>query len=140
GPHMGAYWMSPTADDIRAMNRMQRQRVVGFTVGRENVGSVQFKVPVDLSNINLDDLFGTIVILEPRSATVYPNAAKKPPMGKGLNVPALISLEHSWPRGGPTIKGRRLERHIERLKSIPDTTFESYDPETGVWAFSVEHF
>jgi len=136
----GAYWMSPTADDIRAMNRMQRQRVVGFTVGRENVGSVQFKVPVDLSNINLDDLFGTIVILEPRSATVYPNAAKKPPMGKGLNVPALISLEHSWPRGGPTIKGRRLERHIERLKSIPDTTFESYDPETGVWAFSVEHF
>ena len=137
----GAYWMSPTAEDIRAMNRMQRQRVHDFTVGRENVGSVTFKVPVDLSNINLDELFDGIIVLVPRSATVYPVAAKKPPVGKGLNVPAIISLEHSYPRGGVATTGRRLERHIERLKtSIPDTTFESYDKETGVWTFSVEHF
>jgi nuclear pore complex protein Nup98-Nup96 len=137
----GAYWMSPTTEDIRTMNRMQRQRVSDFTVGRENVGSVTFKVPVDLSNINLDELFDNIVVLVPRSATVYPVAAKKPPVGKGLNVPAMISLEHSYPRGGPSTTGRRLERHIERLKTaIPDTTFDSYDKETGVWTFSVEHF
>lgn len=137
----GAYWMSPTAEEIRAMNRMQRQRVSDFTVGRENVGSVTFKVPVDLSNINLDELFDNIVVLVPRSATVYPVAAKKPPVGKGLNVPAVISLEHSYPRGGLSTTGRRLERHIERLRTaIPDTTFESYDRETGVWTFSVEHF
>ncbi|KAL2162192.1 hypothetical protein VTH06DRAFT_7105 [Thermothelomyces fergusii] len=137
----GAYWMSPSAEEIRAMNRMQRQRVSDFTVGRENVGSVTFKVPVDLSNINLDEIFDGIVILVPRSATVYPVAAKKPPVGKGLNVPAVISLEHSYPRGGLATTGRRLERHIERLKTaIPDTTFESYDKETGVWTFSVEHF
>jgi nuclear pore complex protein Nup98-Nup96 len=137
----GAYWMSPTAEEIRAMNRMQRQKVSDFTVGRENVGSVTFKVPVDLSNINLDDIFEGIVVLVPRSATVYPIAAKKPPVGKGLNVPAVISLENSYPRGGPATTGRRLERHIERLKTaIADTTFESYDKETGVWTFSVEHF
>jgi nuclear pore complex protein Nup98-Nup96 len=137
----GAYWMSPSIEDIRAMNRMQRQRVSDFTVGRENVGSVTFKIPVDLSNINLDELFDGIVILAPRSATVYPVAAKKPPVGKGLNVPAIISLEHSYPRGGLATTGRRLERHIERLKTaIPDTTFDSYDKETGVWTFSVEHF
>ncbi|KAK4158359.1 hypothetical protein C8A00DRAFT_28640 [Chaetomidium leptoderma] len=137
----GAYWMSPSAEDIRAMNRMQRQKVSDFTVGRENVGSVTFRVPVDLSNINLDELFDGIVVLVPRSATVYPVAAKKPPVGKGLNVPAIISLEHSFPRGGLATTGRRLERHIERLKTaIPDTTFESYDKETGVWTFSVEHF
>ncbi len=137
----GGYWMSPTAEDIRAMNRMQRQKVSNFTVGRENVGSVTFKVPVDLSNINLDELFDGIVVLVPRSATVYPVAAKKPPVGKGLNVPAIISLEHSYPRGGLATTGRRLERHIERLKTaIPDTTFDSYDKETGVWTFSVEHF
>ncbi|KAL2149362.1 hypothetical protein VTH82DRAFT_8710 [Thermothelomyces myriococcoides] len=137
----GAYWMSPSAEEIRSMNRMQRQRVSDFTVGRENVGSVTFKVPVDLSNINLDEIFDGIVILVPRSATVYPVAAKKPPVGKGLNVPAVISLEHSYPRGGLSTTGRRLERHIERLKTaIPDTKFESYDKETGVWTFSVEHF
>ncbi|KAK4665853.1 hypothetical protein QC763_409030 [Podospora pseudopauciseta] len=136
----GEYWMSPSLEDIRAMNRTQRQKVVDFTVGRVHVGNVQFKVPVDLSNINVDEIIDNIVILVPRSATVYPVAAKKPPVGKGLNVPALISLEHSWPRGGRDVSGRRLEKHIQKLKAIPDTTFEDYDPETGVWQFSVEHF
>ncbi|KAK4199757.1 nuclear protein 96-domain-containing protein [Triangularia verruculosa] len=136
----GEYWMSPSLEELRAMNRMQRQKVVDFTVGRVHVGNVQFKVPVDLSNINVDEIVENIVILVPRSATVYPVAAKKPPVGKGLNVPAIISLEHSWPRGGREVSGRRLEKHIQKLKSIPDTTFEDYDPETGVWQFSVEHF
>ncbi|KXX75820.1 hypothetical protein MMYC01_207699, partial [Madurella mycetomatis] len=136
----GAYWMSPTADEIRAMNRMQRQRVANFTVGRENVGSVRFKVPVDLSNINVDELFDNLVVLKLRRATVYPNPAKKPPVGKGLNVPSVISLEHSYPRGWPNQPRRRLESHIQKLKAMPDTTFESYDNDTGVWVFSVEHF
>ncbi|EXF76657.1 nucleoporin autopeptidase [Colletotrichum fioriniae PJ7] len=139
----GAYWMSPTKEALANMNRMQRQQVTNFTVGRDNVGSVRFKVPVDLSNIDLDEIFGGIVILETRSATVYPIAAKKPPVGKGLNVPALISLEQSWPRGRdkrPSNDAKRFNKHIERLKRIEDTTFESYNTDTGVWKFSVEHF
>jgi len=142
----GSYWMYPTKDAILDMNRMQRQKVADFTVGRENVGSVRFKVPVDLSSIDLDQLFNNIVILEPRSATVYPVSAKKPPVGKGLNVPAQISLEQSWPRAKDKRtplqdkNGNRFNKHIERLKRIPDTTFESYDKDTGVWSFSVEHF
>lgn len=140
----GEYWMQPTRDELQNMNRMQRQRVDNFTVGRENVGFVRFKVPVDISNIELDDLCGGIIQLEPRSATVYPVQAKKPPVGKGLNVPAQISLEQSWPRGGRdkriTSDPKRFNKHIDRLKRIPDTTFESYDKDTGVWAFGVEHF
>ncbi|KAK0641102.1 nuclear protein 96-domain-containing protein [Cercophora newfieldiana] len=137
----GEYWMSPPIEELRAMNRNQLKKVANFVVGRENVGSVAFRVPVDLTGINVDELFDEIVVLQTRSATVYPNPAKKPPVGKGLNVPALISLEHSYPRGGPATTGRKLERHIERLRTqIPDTTFESYDKETGVWNFTVEHF
>ncbi|KAM0499609.1 hypothetical protein D7B24_001181 [Verticillium nonalfalfae] len=139
----GMYWMSPKQDVISSMNRMQRQKVANFTVGRDNVGYVSFKVPVDLTSIDLDEIFGGIVVLETRSATVYPNAAKKPPVGKGLNVPATISLDQSWPRGRdkrPTIDQKRLNKHIERLKKIPDTTFVDYNSETGVWKFSVEHF
>ncbi|KAK4454119.1 hypothetical protein QBC34DRAFT_375914 [Podospora aff. communis PSN243] len=137
----GEYWMSPPIEELRAMNRNQLKKVANFVVGRENVGSVSFKVPVDLTGVNLDELFGEVVVLTTRSATVYPIQAKKPPVGKGLNVPALISLEHSYPRGGLATTGRKLERHIERLRTqIPDTTFESYDKETGVWNFSVEHF
>ncbi|KAM0272535.1 hypothetical protein ACHAQH_008695 [Verticillium albo-atrum] len=139
----GTYWMSPKQDVISSMNRMQRQKVANFTVGRDNVGYVSFKVPVDLSNIDLDEIFSGIVVLETRSATVYPNSSKKPPVGKGLNVPATISLDQSWPRGRdkrPSADQKRLNKHIERLKKIPDTTFVDYNSDTGVWKFSVEHF
>jgi len=136
----GEYWSSPPIEEIRLMNRQQLKKV-NLEIGRENIGSVKFEVPVDLSGINLDELFDDIVILETRTATVYPNPAKKPPVGKGLNVPALISLEHSYPRGGLGATGRRLEKHIEKLQThIPGTKFVNYDKETGVWEFTVEHF
>lgn len=140
----GKYWMEPSREELQNMNRIQRQRIDNFTVGRENVGSITFKIPVDISGIDLDELCGGIIQLEPRSATVYPIAAKKPPVGKGLNVPARISLEQSWPRGGRDRRvasdPKRFNKHIERLKRIVDTTFESYDVDSGVWTFSVEHF
>lgn len=142
----GAYWMRPTKEEIQNMNRVQRQKVVDFTVGREHVGQIRFRVPVDLSSIDIDDLIGGIVILVTRSATVYPNPAKKPPVGKGLNVPAEIALEQSWPRGRDkkTIvhdkSGHRLNKHVERLRRIEGTDFAGYDENTGVWIFTVEHF
>ncbi|KAM0251552.1 hypothetical protein ACHAP5_001559 [Fusarium lateritium] len=140
----GQYWMSPPLEDLENLNRMQRQKVDGFTVGRDNVGYVSFKVPVDISNIDLADLCGNLIVLEPRSATVYPISAKKPPVGKGLNVPARIALEQSWPRGGRDKRvasdPKKFNKHIERLKRIENTTFESYDKDTGIWVFSVEHF
>lgn len=136
----GDYWMQPSKEEIQNMNRMQRQNVTDFTVGRKNIGNVRFRVPVDLSNIDLDDIFEGLVVLHPRSCTVYPNPAKKPAMGKGLNVPAEITLEQSWPRGRDKAGSRGLSKHVERLKRIPDTGFVSYNPETGVWVFTVEHF
>ncbi|KAK7738554.1 hypothetical protein SLS53_006074 [Cytospora paraplurivora] len=142
----GAYWTSPTKEEILKMNRVQRSAIDSFTVGRENVGQVQFRVAVDLTNIDLEEITGGIVVLETRSCTVYPVAAKKPPVGKGLNVPSVISLEHSWPRGRdkrtPLAEksGRHFNKHVERLKRIPDTKFIDYDADTGVWTFEVEHF
>jgi nuclear pore complex protein Nup98-Nup96 len=136
----GEYWMSPTKEEIQNMNRVQRQKVADLTVGRENIGYVKFKVPVDLTSIDLDAVCGGIVVLTPRSATVYPNPTKKPPMGKGLNVPALIGLLSAWPRASRTGKSSSVTKHVERLKMIKDTKFEKYVPETGEWVFSVEHF
>lgn len=139
---LGDYWMEPSKEEIQNMNRVQRQKVQNFTVGRQNSGWVKFKVPVDLTNIDLDNLYDNIVVLEIRSCTVYPNPAKKPAVGKGLNVPSLINLENSWPRAAKT-RGKAntsLAKHIERLKRIEGTTFENYNKETGEWTFSVEHF
>lgn len=140
----GAYWTNPPVQELHAMNRVQRQKIDNLEVGRENIGSIQFKLPVDLSGLEVDDLLGKIIQLEPRSATVYPVTAKKPPVGKGLNVPARITLEQSWPRSGRDKRvasdPKRFNKHVERLKRIPDTEFESYDKDTGVWVFHVEHF
>ena len=136
----GEYYMQPSLDELQSMNRIQRQTVADFTVGRDNIGKITFKVPVDLSNVDFDDLQGKTIKLEPRSATVYPDQNTKPPIGKGLNVPARITLEQSWPRNARERNSKRLEKHIERLKRIPDTTFESYNKDNGVWVFSVEHF
>ncbi|KAK0707412.1 nuclear protein 96-domain-containing protein [Lasiosphaeris hirsuta] len=123
----GSYWMSPSKEEINMLNRKQREKVPNFTVGREKVGSVSFKVPVDLSTINVDELCDNIVVLIPRSATVYPNPGTKPPL-------------HSYPRGGLRTSGSRLAKHISKLESMQDTTFLSYEKETGVWTFQVEHF
>ncbi|KAI0188701.1 nuclear protein 96-domain-containing protein [Astrocystis sublimbata] len=136
----GNYWMSPTKDELQNMNRVQRQKVADLTVGRQNVGFVKFKVPVDLTAIDIETICDKIVLLTPRSATVYPVSVKKPPVGKGLNVPALISLEHAWPRASRNGRPTSVKKHVDRLKKIEDTTFESYNPETGEWSFSVEHF
>lgn len=146
GKEAGKYWMSPTREELQKMNRVQLSQVSDFTVGRENVGHVRFKVPVDLTNIDIDKIPGEIVVLETRSCTVYPDNIKKAPMGKGLNVPSEISLLYSWPRnmdkktGLPIKGGRYLEKHIRKLKNSPDTTFVSYNPEDGNWTFTVEHF
>ncbi|KAI9049105.1 hypothetical protein LZ554_006953 [Drepanopeziza brunnea f. sp. 'monogermtubi'] len=135
----GQYWMKPSREEIENMTREERKAVTGFTVGRNGVGSVSFKSAVDLTNINLDDIYDNIVVLVPRSATVYPNPAKKPPVGKGLNLPSLISLENSWPRG-KTGSNVRFAKHIEKLKQVKDTTFVDYIKDTGAWIFTVEHF
>ncbi|KUJ21806.1 uncharacterized protein LY89DRAFT_681200 [Mollisia scopiformis] len=142
----GEYWMKPTKAEIEGMSRVQRSKVEGFTIGRKGIGHIRFNVPVDLTKLNIDDIIGNIVTLNIRSATVYSNPAKKPPMGQGLNVPATIALENSWPRKKdlktPTGEksGTRFKKHIERLKKVPDTNFLSYDKDSGIWEFSVEHF
>lgn len=142
----GEYWMSPSKTELEKMNRVQRQRVSNLIVGRYGVGSVQFDVPVDLTSINLDDIMDGIVKIEVRQVTVYPDNHKKPPMGKGLNVPSTIILENSWPRKKdrktPLIdkSGIRLQKHIDKLKKVEDTEFVDYDMLTGTWTFRVPHF
>ncbi len=144
GPVVGEYWMRPSKEQLQKMPREQLKRVSNFEVGRSGCGSVRFLAPVDLTTVDLDQIFGRIVQIQTRSLTVYPDDT--PEVGKGLNVRARITLEDSWPRGKGgrgTVRdtsGPRVERHINRLQRIEDTHFESYNPTTGVWVFTVEHF
>ncbi|KAF2434423.1 hypothetical protein EJ08DRAFT_646401 [Tothia fuscella] len=141
----GSYWMRPSVQEINQMTPTQKKNFQGLTVGREGCGKVTFS-RVDLNSVNIKDIMGKIVVFETRSCTVYGDNAGvvKPPQGQGLNVRSTISLENSWPRvhEGRTLvlekKGARVEKHLKRLKRLPDTKFISY--ENGVWTFEVEHF
>ncbi|KAI9789260.1 MAG: Nuclear pore complex protein Nup98-Nup96 [Peltula sp. TS41687] len=143
---IGEYWMSPSMEDLKKMSREDLKHVNGLKIGRRGCGSVEFQTPVDLTTIDLDKIIDVIVVIITRSCTVYPDASVKPEVGKGLNVPARITLENSWPRSD---RGRRevfersgpkYEKHLTRLQRVEMTHFESYDPETGTWIFTVDHF
>ncbi len=59
-----------------------------FVVGREEVGEVQFLLPVDLVGMDLDN----VVEIEKGKIQVYglEGQAAAPALGKGLNVPAML--------------------------------------------------
>ncbi|KAL9103589.1 MAG: hypothetical protein Q9163_001391 [Psora crenata] len=142
----GDYWMTPSKNEIQKMTKEQRRHVSGFQVGRVGCGKVEFNEPVDLTNINLEDIYGNLVVIELRSLTVYPDQSKKPALGKGLNVPSTIYLENSWPRArdrkSPSYEtsGPRFNKHVDRLRKVKGTEFVDYDKDTGIWSFKVPHF
>lgn len=145
-PKPGEYWMKPTRADLSKMTRDQLKRVVNFTVGRQHCGQVTFNEPVDLTGLDLDNIFETIVDIGVRKITVYPEGATTPPLGKGLNVPSTLRIENSWPRGRagksptPLTSGPLFDKHIDRLRRVTDTEFIAYEIETGTWVFKVPHF
>ncbi|KAJ5264411.1 hypothetical protein N7505_008332 [Penicillium chrysogenum] len=145
-PRPGEYWMQPSRAELSRLSRDQLKQVVDFTVGRQNCGSVTFNGPVDLTTVDLDNLFTNIVDIGLRKITVYPEESVKPARGKGLNVPSTLRIENSWPRGrdkksnSPVTSGPLFDKHIDRLQKVGDTEFVNYETETGTWVFKVPHF
>lgn len=60
--------------------------VENFTVGRTGYGNIFFPGLTDVMNMNLDE----IVFFRHKEVIVYPNDAKKPPLGQGLNKKAQV--------------------------------------------------
>ncbi|CAO2656014.1 Nn.00g048170.m01.CDS01 [Neocucurbitaria sp. VM-36] len=141
-PKPGAYWSSPPLEQLKRMSKQELKSVPNFIVGRHDIGQINFHhgKPVDLSEVNLDKLFGDIVQLNPRNATVYGETCTclpKPPLGTALNQPSEIVLGNSWPRNRA---GKKDVKHLERLKRVNGTTFIKYNQANGEWTFTVPHF
>lgn len=145
-PKPGDYWMSPSHAELAKLSRDQLKKVVDFTVGRQNCGEVTFNGAVDLTTVDLENIFDGIVDIGVRKITVYPDESLKPPMGKGLNVPSTLRIQNSWPRGRdrknplPITSGPLFDKHVERLRKVTDTEFVDYETDTGTWVFNVPHF
>ncbi|KAL8736465.1 MAG: hypothetical protein Q9166_000257 [cf. Caloplaca sp. 2 TL-2023] len=145
-PQPGAYYMEPSPEEVARMSFEQKKSVPNVRIGRERCGFVTFDRPVNLNEVPMDRIFGGIAQIDLRTLTIYPDTVKKPMRGKGLNVPSTIHLSNSWPRAKDHVtplfekSGPRFNKHLQRLQRVRDTQFVSYDKDTGVWVFKVEHF
>jgi hypothetical protein len=126
----GGYYTIPAMKTVAST-----ASVANFVVVRKAFGSISYKDVVDLTGISSLSILREIVEIHRGRVTVYPNESIKPPTGQGLNVPAEVTLDKCFP---PTDVD--VDEHIDSLKSKPNTTFISYDTETGTWVFQVEHF
>ncbi|ORX89753.1 Nucleoporin2-domain-containing protein [Basidiobolus meristosporus CBS 931.73] len=143
----GEYWVSPSIAELKKMTPGQLKRVEDFEVGRTGYGKVRFLEPVDLSDIaSLDSIPGEIVIFEKKVCIVFPDEANKPPPGKGLNAPAVVTLNNCWPIDKATrqpirdMKHPKLQQHVKKLKAMAETQFLDFNYETATWSFMVNHF
>ncbi|CAI6324982.1 unnamed protein product [Periconia digitata] len=145
-PKPGHYYSEPSMETLKSMSKDELKSVSNFVVGRDKIGKVEFNMgnPVNLSEIDLDQIFGEIVEFKPRHVAVYGPKfrGQKPELrAPGLNKPSRITLGNSWPKSASQA-GKNDPAHVHRLKRINNsgTDFESFDPETGIWIFSVPHF
>ncbi|KAK5958625.1 hypothetical protein OHC33_000468 [Knufia fluminis] len=138
------YWMKPSRQEISKMPKDRLQSFKGFQVGHRDYGFVTFDDPVNLRTVDLDNLYGNIVVIVNRSIAVYPDNVEKPARGTGLNVPSTLVLYNSWPRNRGKIvhetNGPRVDKHIRALQNTRDTEFIAYDRESAVWTFKVQHY
>jgi len=141
----GTYWTIPSMHTI--LSSRDIRHIANFVVGRKGYGQVRFLSPVDLSGVrSIPDIPGQMVVFDRKICTVYPDEVSKPPVGKGLNVPAVITLEQCWPVSKETrqpildVENPRFVAHVERLKRQPDTEFLDYIADSGSWVFKVGHF
>lgn len=142
------YWMFPSLETLKSYSAEQLKNVEGLNIGRKNYGYISWPGTVDLSATDLDSVLGFLVIFSLRAVVVYADDTNKPPLGQGLNKPAVITLEHVCKvdrRGNKLVDptNPRVIRHRQQLqKSIEskDGKHLSYDPASGVWVFQVPHF
>jgi hypothetical protein len=139
------HYARPHLSELQSMTDEELSHVSNFTVGHNRDGSVVWLGETDCRNLDLD----AIVHFEPRAVTVYPEQGPvpKPPIGQGLNRPAIVTLTGCWPKasGSTVMKKDPSSLDTYRRKLVTTCTkmgakFRSYDPDTGEWIFEVEHF
>ncbi len=119
--------------------------VESFSIGRVDYGCITFPGITNISNMNLDE----IVHIRRKEVHIYPDEAKKPPIGQGLNKTAEVTLHRIWPTCKETKKpvtepmrviDMGYNKKIEKATVEMGAHFIDYDPTTGSWTFKVKHF
>lgn len=85
--------ISPDLSELARMSDAELAEVKNFVVGRRGYGRVKFVGATDVRGVRINDIF----VFRHRALLVYPDDEKKPPVGKGFNRPAIVTLERVFP-------------------------------------------
>ena len=89
------YKTTPDFITICRMSEKELKNVENFSIHNEH-GRIDFEGVTDLSNLNLDQ----IVSIKEKRINVYQNDLDhKPPVGHGLNKPAVVHMFNCYPDG-----------------------------------------
>ena len=124
------YSTTPSFFTLLAMGPEELCAITGFKVHRVNAGSLEWLVPVDLRGANLDcvDISRTGVSLDKSQL----------PM---LDCPCQVVAEQVFPK--PSASEEKALHFAKKLRARVENSghgFQSYDAESGVLMFQVEHF
>lgn len=143
----GQFYTFPPIKILKTSSPEQRREIKNFVIGQKGVGEIRFLVPVDLSEIDPESLFGHYVEFCEGEAVLYPDPEiPKPEPGLGLNLPAQVRLDRIWAQSkgsrDPIIdpQNEKVVLFAKKLKETEGTNFVSYDPINGTWIFTVDHF
>lgn len=143
----GDYYTIPELSELYNASNEDLSSVDDFVIGRKGYGRLTYLEPVDLgSKHTLSRICGELVTFKDGKCEVYPEGTENRPPGEGLNHRAEITLEDCWPKNKETQQPITDPKHPKQrareriLRHVPDTAFQSYNPSTGVWVFTVEHF
>ncbi|GKV04083.1 hypothetical protein SLEP1_g16291 [Rubroshorea leprosula] len=140
------YYTEPRIQELAAKERGDPgycRHVKDFVVGRHGFGSIKFLGETDVRRLDLESL----IQFNNREVIVYMDDSKKPPVGQGLNKPAVVTLLNikcfDKKTGRQYTEGPKAEKYKEMLKRKTEdqgAEFVSYDPVKGEWKFRVNHF
>ncbi|KAK5638782.1 hypothetical protein RI129_013077 [Pyrocoelia pectoralis] len=130
------YYTVPPLNELYKYKNDRGECVIkGFIVGRLGFGEVCFRDPVDVANLNLDE----IVLFRRGEIILYGDDGTAPSIGEGLNRSARVTLERLWPRD-QAICDISFEDKLRFLTEKQNATFLHYYPDTGTCVFAVDHF
>jgi hypothetical protein len=141
------YWISPPLKVLATYSPKQLSAVSNLITGRQGYGQIAYLQPVNLTEVSMADVLGNVVVFSRNSVCVYPGNSPKP--GTGLNIPATVTLEGSFPIDKMTkqpIKdpaNTKVHKHMNKLRqSIEEQggEFITYNVDTGLCVFKVKHF
>ncbi|SMN21747.1 similar to Saccharomyces cerevisiae YMR047C NUP116 Subunit of the Nup82 subcomplex of the nuclear pore complex [Maudiozyma saulgeensis] len=138
------YYISPSISTLSSMSLLDLRKVDHLIIGHNLYGKVEFLKPVDLSDIPVALLCGKYITLKQGSCKVIPYSGEDMVAGSGINVPSRITIYHCYPTNRENrqpIKDPHhsiVKRHIEKLRKIQNAKFETYDPVSGNYTFTVQ--